>query len=560
MELYEPTGSGATVRDFRALAEAVVDDLLALDPVEATSAGDHRFDASLTDLSAEAVAAARDRVAARLAELDGVDDLALGPVDAADLEILRARLTRTAFDLGEVRRHTWDPLEWNPGTAVHLLLARDFAPLAERLESVAARLAAVPDHLATARATLEEMPRVHVETAVEQFRGTVGLLLGPLEEALAEEPGLRELVVPARQEALDALEAHLDWLHEQLPHAERDPRLGPALYAGVLWHGLDAETTPAAVRARAEADLDEVGERLRQVAARLTGRSASSPGLVAETLELLAAQAVVTDETVLAEVERALAAQTAFVTDRALVSVPDVETLVVEMPEIHRGVAVAYCDAPGPLEAADVATYVAVSPTPAGWSEERVRSFYREYNGHLLQDLTVHEAMPGHVLQLAHARSVSAPTRVRAFGWSGAFVEGWAVYAEELMVERGYEGLGGPQGALALQLQQLKMRLRVALNAILDVGVHADGMTESEALDLMQRRGYQEEGEAVGKWRRALLTAGQLPTYFVGYLGVREIVDDLRVLHPDWDDRSIHDTVLAYGSPAPRHLRALIGI
>ena len=240
-------------------------------------------------------------------------------------------------------------------------------------------------------------------------------------------------------------------------------------------------------------------------------------------------------------------------------TVPDVDTEIIEMPQIHRGVAVAYCDAPGPLEQARIPTFVAVSPTPADWSADRVASFYREYNAIQLHDLTIHEAFPGHVLQLAHAQRQSASV-VRRFGMSGAFVEGWAVVAEELLVDRGYAPTDDPRSALAIRLQQLKMQARMTINAILDVRVHCADLTEAEALDLMMRRGFQEEGEAVGKWRRALLTAGQLPTYFVGYQAVREIIADLRVLHPDWTDRQVHDLVLSYGSPAPRHLRALIGI
>lgn len=149
---------------------------------------------------------------------------------------------------------------------------------------------------------------------------------------------------------------------------------------------------------------------------------------------------------------------------------------------------------------------------------------------------------------------------VRSFGMSGAFVEGWAVYAEHLMWERGYTPDDRVDAGLRLRLQQLKMQARMTLNAILDARVHGGDIDEPGAIELLVRRGFQEESEAVGKWRRALLTAAQLPTYFVGWLGVRGIVDDLRVLHPDWSDRQIHDLVLAHGSPGPRHLRALLGL
>jgi uncharacterized protein (DUF885 family) len=186
-----------------------------------------------------------------------------------------------------------------------------------------------------------------------------------------------------------------------------------------------------------------------------------------------------------------------------------------------------------------------------------VTSFYREYNGLLLHDLMAHEGFPGHVLQLAHDR-LAELSRVRAWGRSGVFVEGWAVYAEETLLACGYEP--EPGAGLALRLQQLKMQARMCINAILDVRVHTCDIDEHSALELMQYRGFQEVQEATGKWQRAQLTAGQLPTYFVGYQAVRSIVADLRVLHPEWSAQHIHDLLLGHGSPAPRYLRQLLGI
>jgi hypothetical protein len=104
------------------------------------------------------------------------------------------------------------------------------------------------------------------------------------------------------------------------------------------------------------------------------------------------------------------------------------------------------------------------------------------------------------------------------------------------------------------------MLLRSTINAILDVRVHAHGMTETEALRLMVDRGHQEEGEAAGKWRRALLTSAQLSTYYVGYHEVRDAVAGLRAVTPGATDRQVHDTVLAHGTPPPRHLRALLDL
>jgi uncharacterized protein (DUF885 family) len=174
----------------------------------------------------------------------------------------------------------------------------------------------------------------------------------------------------------------------------------------------------------------------------------------------------------------------------------------------------------------------------------------------MVHDLMVHEAMPGHYLQLQHSRRFSgSDTAIRAALRSGAFTEGWAVYAERVMAEQGYPGEGDPR---AVRMQQLKMQLRMTLNAILDARIHAHGMTEAEAMALMADRGYQEEGEAAGKWRRAQLTSAQLSTYYVGYCEISDLAADLRAAHPGLTDQQLHDRMLAHGSPPVRLLRTLI--
>jgi uncharacterized protein (DUF885 family) len=349
--------------------------------------------------------------------------------------------------------------------------------------------------------------------------------------------------------------------------ATRDPRLGEEKYAAKLWAALDAHLTPDDVLHRAESDLARIEGEIAHAAAAYLDVPLPPPDdaapVVRRALSAVAADGHVDDTTVLSVCRAAFESTRAFVVEHELVTVFDDAVEIIEMPEIHRGVAVVYCEAPGPLETVELPTFYAVAPAPESWDADRVASFYREYNAHLLHNVTVHEAMPGHVLQLGHSRRARAATRVRLALTSGPFVEGWAVYAEELMAAHGYAPAGAAdveRAALAIRLQQLKMQLRMALNAVLDVRVHSRGMTEDEALRLMQVRGHQEEGEAVGKWRRALLTSTQLSTYYVGYLGVRDAADDLRAAQPSWTDRQVHDALLAHGSPPPRHLRTLLGV
>ena len=537
-------------QDFEGIAREVIQDSFHMDPVGATWMGEHTFDSLLPDLTKYGQGQFAQRIEGYLTALDAVDDVELALTDLVDLEILRAFLTRAHFDITQVAAHTWNPMLWNPGTAIHLLLSRDFAPLEERMANVADRCENIPDFLEQARNTLEEMPAIHCETAIAQLAGTRALL-----ESLDIQPQI-----------IQSLDQHVEWLKEQLPFAHKSPRMGSEIYSGILWHSLDAESSAQELLVAAHQHLDLVNSQMLQVAQEYLAEIEIDIEIedngdpISWALAQIAESAPVTDSTVLSQVASAMAAAKAFTIERDLVTVPEIDVEVIQMPEIHRGVAVAYCDAPGPLEQAHVPTFVAVAPTPAQWASERKESFFREYNGVQIHDLTIHEAIPGHVLQLAVASHGSEQSLTRRFGFSGTFVEGWAVYVEELLISQGYSPEPTKPSALAIRLQQLKMQARMSINAILDVSVHTQEIDEDEAMSLMINRGYQEESEAAGKWRRALLTAGQLPTYFVGYREVRQLAEDLRLMHPDWSWREVHDLMLQFGSPAPRHVRQLLGL
>ncbi len=547
---------------FADVAARAMEAVLAHHPDEATALGDHRFDDQLPDPSDSGAAALASDVHALLADLDAIDDLALGHENAVDLEILRGRLSALAFGAETLRRRAWDPLLWNPGTACYLLLARPFAPLPERLESLRGRMAGAPAFFAAARETLGDMPRVHVETAVGQLHGTVALLEGEVDAALAEGGASvdADAVRRDRDAAVAAVREHQAWLSERLATADRDPRLGPEVFAAALWHTMDEPLAADDLLERAEADLDLATVAMESLAARFLGIPSAGPDEVRAALARCADEAPVTDSTVLDLCRSAFDRLAGFTADEGIVTVLDDPVEIVEMPEIHRGVAVAYCDPPGPLETASLPTFFAVAPTPTDWSADRVLSFYREYNGHLLHNLSVHEGIPGHVLQLAHARRCRPATPVRTAWWSGPFVEGWAVYAEGVVIDHGYDGMGGPHGALALALQRTKMLLRTTINAVLDVRVHTRGLDEADAMRLMLERGFQEEGEAAGKWRRALLTHAQLSTYYVGFTEVARLAADLAAARPGWSERERHDAMLSFGGPGPRHLRALLDL
>lgn len=532
---------------FVSRAERIVEALLTAGPQLAASVGDHRADHRLPDWSAEAVRGHAELLREASHTLAEVDPDDLAPADGVDLALLQQRVDGLLFELTEIREHEWNPLTHNPGPLLHHLLARPFAPAEVRLAALRDRLAAVPDALATARALLGEMPRVHVETAIGQFGGVTALVRDQVPALAAEVPGFE--IEPAATAAMSALTDFTAWLTGRVEGADRDPRLGRRLWEAKLWHTLDTELGAREILDRAHRHLDQLTGEIRSAAGELLGVANPDAETVRRALAQLSADRPA-DDTVVAVATAALAEATAFVRDHDLATLVEDPLVIQKMPEFARGVAVAYCDPVGPLETAELPTFFAIAPTPADWSPERVTSFYREYNNHMMRNLTVHEAMPGHYLQLARSRRFRGSTPVRALCWSGTFIEGWAVYTEKLMADTGF-------GGLPVRLQQLKSHLRMTINAILDQSVHCDGMTEAEALRLMRDRGLQEEGEAAGKWRRTLLSSTQLSTYFVGYTEVAAIAAARPATTPprDW-----HDAMLAHGSPAPRHLRTLLGL
>ena len=301
---------------FVQLAGDYLDDLAERHPDHATSLGDHRYDDRLPELTRDALEDERralDRFAERLAASDAGP---LTPEDGVDAALLEHSIRARAFELDELREHTWDPLLANPGRAIYLLLARDFAPLEERLTSVAGRLAGVPGLLAAARRSLQIMPNVHVETAISQFTGTIAMVTTVIDGAMDQAPACREQIERVRPAALQALAEHRDWLKAKLsePHFA-DPRIGQERFARKLSLTLHAAADADAILARAEADLARVTEQITELAAELGGTPR-------EVLDRLAADAP-DESTILRFCADALAAQTRFVAAERIATLYD---------------------------------------------------------------------------------------------------------------------------------------------------------------------------------------------------------------------------------------------
>ncbi len=548
--------------EFVRLADQYIEDFVERYPEYATSLGDHRYDGRLNDYSSDGVTAGVEWNRACLAQLEAIDPARLDTANAVDHAILKNSLEFSIWSAEQLREHEWNPMRYGVGDALYSLVAREFAPLEERLATLNERLQGVPAVLAAARENLKDPPQVHTETAIRQNDGVISMLRSELDEFLALAPQMKAPMATARAEAIEALEQYGEWLREDLlPRSNRSFRIGEPKYRTKLAYTLHSDLSMAEILERAQHRLAELQDELYETALPLFRESnpgasdaaaADRPAVIRTVLDELA-DSHPTDDSIVDDARKALAEVTEFTRERKIVSVPDEPIKIIVMPEFRRGVSTAYCDSPGPLEE-NGETFYAISPTPLDWTQQRKLSFYREYNDFMLQDLTVHEAVPGHYLQLAHSNRLEAPTLIRSIFYSGSFVEGWAVYSEQVMVEQGY-------GGARFKMQQLKMLTRAVINSILDQKMHAGSMSEQEAMDMMMAEGFQEEGEAAGKWIRAQLTSAQLSTYFVGIAEHNDIRNAWVERHgPIEDWQAYHDRVLSFGSPPAKFVRGLLGL
>lgn len=519
--------------DFATAFAAFLDEFAALHPTAATGIGDHRFDDRWPDVSPAgrvARVAFVDRWAAAFAALDPDT---LNADERIDRELVGGELEAVRFDLVELQDDRWDPLHWLYllGDGLFPLLAREFAPLDDRLSSVAGRLETLPTVLDGARAALtgasdgRPVGRFQTETAIAQLPGIDALIDEAVEAAATVEaaiagdgdgapvrPRLEAAAVTARA-ALAEFAAHLRDV--VLPVSEGEGRLGPALFAAKMRHTMrSAALTPERILAEAEREFDAIrAEMVRLARVAWPTWCADQPlpdddgTLVRTVLDAIAADHP--DGPDLLDFCRAENARIeAFCREHDLIGLADDPVDIRWTPVFLRAYAGAMLIAPGPLDRG-LPSFFAITPLPDDWSAERRESYLREDNARMLRLLTIHEAVPGHYLQGVYANR--APSLARAIFGSGLFHEGWAVYVTQVMMDQGY-GADDP----ALLLNHWKFYLRSVTNAIIDARIHTAGMGEDEAVRFMVDGGFQEHAEARAKYDRARLSSTQLSTYFTG--------------------------------------------
>lgn len=515
-------------QDFASMTGEFVSSTLALSPVTATAAGYHEhggavLDEKLDDWTPAGVEARRAHWRGWRERLSRLDGSKLGPEERADLGLMKNLCEAALFDLEAEQSWKKNPTMYVElvGNALFTPYSLNYAPEEKRWRHIVARLEAVPGLLEAARANLESSNPVWTQTAIEENDGTIGLI--EKEFAPKVPAGLSERFRAAAARASESMRAFNAYLKTVRDAGLEGWRLGPELYARKFQLVFGGLTTPDQLLQQAEQALADLRREMFKTASPLHGkyfprhRDPVDLNLVVGEVLQKVAEKRPRPEKYFEEAQKSLDEVREFVrnhSDKIVPLPPNYNLGIIETPPFMRGIYAVGGFNPAPPLQPELGAFYWITPIPPDWPRERIESKLREYNYYGLRLLTIHEAIPGHWLQFEYAAQVQPPPRrvLRSLFGDGAYVEGWAVYATDLMVQEGYLN-GDPE----LRLIHSKQLLRAIANTILDIRLHTKGMSDQEAMELMLKRTFQEREEAEAKLRRAKLSSCQLPTYFAGF-------------------------------------------
>jgi uncharacterized protein (DUF885 family) len=567
------TGCGAPtpVPSFDSLSEEFVYGTLALSPTSATQAGYHehrgvRLDDALDDYSEQGIRNQRQFYADFRSRLDKWNAASLSPEQRADFQIVSDQIALGLLELDTIQSYRHNPTVYVEliGNALFNPLVLEYAPKPQRIRHIIVRLGKVPALLEQARHNLTSAPGIWTSVAMDENQGNMDLIDKEIRAAVPEDQ--RSDYEQAAKPALESLRTFQDFLKNDLAKRDQiDWRLGPEKYEQKFRYVLETDRKPDEVLAEAEADLKTVRERMLELALPLHRKM--YPGkpdpkdanqTISETLNRIAERHS-TPETYMADAKRDLEEARNFVREKALLKLPARDNLqVIETPKFMRGIyAVGGFNAAPALEP-QLGAFYWITPIPKEWPRERIASKLREYNFYNLKLLTIHEAMPGHYVQMEYANDVEPRSRrlLRSVFGNGPYIEGWAQYATQMMLDEGFLN-NSPELRLTFQKQEL----RVVANAILDIRLQTNRMTDQEALDLMIQQTFQEKEEATAKLQRAKLSSAQLPMYLLGWRGwirVREQYQQFKggaYKLSDFNERAIKEGA----TPLPQLAKLLTG-
>jgi uncharacterized protein (DUF885 family) len=443
------------------------------------------------------------------------------------------------------------------------LLAQSPLPKETNISNAIGRISHIPKVVAAARVNLKSPPKVVLETAILQNKGSIGFYEKGIFEIVGE-TAQRQRLEEATRAVLPVLKEYQAYLEGMLlPKATGEWRIGKRKFAKKLELVLDAGMSAEQVLKDAEAEFERVTAAMLTISRQLWHKYYQGKAFPAETRagRREAIQMVLNavnqehgkPEELVADARATVDRIKKFIREKDILKLPEPDRCqIIEMPEFQRGNSLAYLNSAPPLEP-DAPSLYAISPPAADWDARRTKTLLEEYNSHMLQILTIHEAYPGHYVQLEYSNR--AGSLLRRVLQSGVYIEGWAVYTEQTLLDQGY-GEGDPR----LRLMQLKFYLRAVGNAILDHLMHAQDMSDEEAFAFLTKEAFQSDEEARQKIVRAKQTSVQLSTYFVGRMAMQRLRDEMQAKQGEkFNLGRYHEAVLEQGSVPVKYLRELVG-
>jgi uncharacterized protein (DUF885 family) len=544
------------------LEERFFKDLWTQFPGWATAVGLHEYDAQLKIPNAQSREEKRQIFSKYKTELAQIDTKNLSALERMDIEILINFVDSLLWDLDVFKSYEWDPSTYNVGDTVASVLEGNTKPENEKLLSLSEKLALVPAFYEAGFKNLTTPTKEHTELAIKQNSGLAGYFNKDVRERLEKStltPEQKKLFsdrLMAAGAAADKYVKELTDLKARLAKKNqfRSFRIGKKLYAEKFALDIQASLTAAQIYQRAiemkKQTHTEMLARAKNLWPKYYGKEKppkKSLQLIKKVLDKIADNHIQPKE-FLPTIQKEIPQLWDFIQKKDLLTLDPKKPLKVrETPVYQRGFAGASVDAPGPFDA-ERDTYYNVTPLD-DMTPEKQQSYLREYNNYTLHILNTHEALPGHYAQLVYSNK--NPSLVKKIFGNGAMVEGWAVYAERMMLEEGYNN--EPE----MWLMYYKWRLRVVGNTILDYSIHNLNMSKPAALNLLKNEAFQENAEAEEKWNRATYSQVQLASYFTGFSEIYSLREELRSKNASqFKLKAFHEKFLSYGSAPVKLIRA----
>ena len=533
-----------------------VDDYLAylyeVLPTQACLDGVHLHDDLLEDLSRPAIDADVRALSGFSRRLNQIDSSLLSPVEQVEHRIVGANIESRMYELEAIR--TWDRNPQVYSDALGMSLAGQalfaYSPEAERARRVVSKLRQVPRLVQAARDNIKETPGIFVKVGLEAWRGALKFIESDLPRAFSTLDDLHILgdLADTSTEAAAAISSYIDYLETDLaPRAKASFRLGRERFEQKL--KIEEGITLSADRLLTIAlrELHEVQEEFRSVASRIDGGDPLEVWRKAKDDHPAPGTLVAVAQSHLQELE-------AFLQRQAIVTVPAGEPVIVApTPEFFRW-AFATMWTPGPFETKPSRAYYYLTDIDRSWPPDRQNEHLRDFNLPALWSISIHEVYPGHFLQAQHSRQVESKVRRSTLLASNAFVEGWAHYCEQMMMEAGFR-----RGDATLRLGQLAEALIRLARFVVGIRLHCEDLSVEQGMRFFRDEAFLEEATARREAERGTFDPGYI-VYSLGKLMMLKLRHDYQEqIAGKFSLRTFHDAVLAQGTaPLWAHRRLLL--